>query len=99
LGDQDILQQVTKENTKVDTKFYHRFFEDKMYNRFMSDTSVTKTGKAQKRRSLFGKLETNQDLQKYVDQQHILNKSKLILPLAVGEMYRHQFLDRWLKRK
>lgn len=70
-----------------------------MLNRFLRQRSVSQSEKPKLRKSLFGKNDNNIDLQKYVEQQHLLNKSKLILPLAVGEMYRHQFLDRWLKRK
>ena len=38
------------------------------------------------------------DLLEYVKQQHLLNKNKIILPLALGEMYKNHLLDKWLKR-
>jgi len=41
------------------------------------------------------------DLQNFVDSQHqsLINKGKIIIPLALGELYKDQILEKWLRRK
>jgi hypothetical protein len=53
----------------------------------------------QENSSLSHMSQTNQDIQRYVDHQHLMNHGKIYIPLALGEVYRNNILEKWIKKK
>ncbi|CDW91525.1 UNKNOWN [Stylonychia lemnae] len=110
LKEQVTLNQLEK-RAKYD-RIYQRFFDDNsMFSKFMgprSDSNDDTAGRSpmstynlsnQISNNKFKMQQASRDLQKYIDQQHILNKGKLIIPLALGELYKDQLIGKWLGGK